>query len=324
MVIFKKVRVLGVVTAFIAVAGIIFAFAPEEKQPPVRQMRTLKFFIFQEPAVLVGGTSTTTSFNIFIGEQNPIIKDAYIEVTGVTKNISTISADIRNTGGATCNEAFATPREKSYIIDSTSQQNHFNIFYAGTGTTTTASLRYCLEQIITSPGSYSFEFKNGITGGNVSALQARIVLTYQFTPPSEGGLLPAKGELTSAVFDSGTTDGAAYNSIMWKGSVEGTGKVRFQLATSNCENGATNAPTCSVGTWQFVGGATCGSGDWYDTLTSGSGGGPGKPIELSCAATAHNNKRYYRYKIQICSSTDCTSTGATSPEVSDVVVSWSP
>ena len=320
----KNVRVLIAIAVFMMATGIIFALAPEEKQPPARQTRTIKYFIYQNPSVLVNGNSTTTPFSIFVGEQDPIIKDAYIEISGTTKDVVILSADIRNTGGATCSEAFATPREKSYTIDSTGQQNHFEIFYAGTGTTTVASLRYCLEQIITSPGSYSFEFKNSISGGNVSALQARMVITYQFTPPSEGGVLPIKGELTSAVFDSGVTDGAAYNSIMWKGGVEGTGKVRFQLATSNCENGATNSPTCSIGTWQFIGGATCGSGDWYDTLTSGSGGGPGKPVELSCAAANHNNKRYYRYKIQICSSADCSSAGATSPEVSDVVVSWAP
>lgn len=324
MAIFKKVRAIGILVAFIAAAGIILAFAPEEKQPPARQMRTLKFSIFQEPAVLVDGTSTTTPFSLFIGEQDPIIKDVYVEITGMTKNTVTVTADIRNTGGATCSESFATPRAKSYAIDSTNQQNHFNILYAGTGTTTVASLRYCLEQIITAPGSYSFEFKNGISGGNASALQARMVVTYQYTPPSEGGALPIKGELTSAVFDSGVTDGAAYNSVMWKGSVEGTGKVRFQFASSDCENGATNAPTCSVGTWQFIGGSTCGAGDWYDTLTSGSGGGPGKPVELSCAAVNHNNDRYYRYKIQICSNADCSSAGSTSPEVSDVVVSWAP
>lgn len=324
MAIIKKARALGILAVFVAVAGVIFAFAPEEKQPPARQMRTIKYFIYQDPAVLVNGNSTTTQFSIFTGEQDPVIKDAYVEISGVTKDVVTLSADIRNTGGATCSESFATPREKSYTIDSSAQQNHFEIFYAGTGTTTIASLRYCLEQIITSPGSYSFEFKNSIFGGDASALQARIVITYQFTPPSEGGALPIKGELTSAVFDSGVVAGAAYNSVMWKGVVEGTGKVRFQIATSDCENGATNAPTCSVGTWQFLGGATCGVGDWYDTLTSGSGGGPGKPVEISCAAANHNNHRYYRYKIQICSNVDCTSVGATSPEVSDVVVSWSP
>lgn len=131
--------------------------------------------------------------------------------------------------------------------------------------------------------------------------------------------LPPTGELTSVVFD--TTGSASflptYNSFLWKGSV-GTGKVRFQLATSNCSNGATNAPTCSTGTWTFIGGTLCTNADWYD------GGSANTATEITCAPANHNNQRYFKYKIQLCSATDCTSSGATSPTVSDVVVNWSP
>lgn len=141
--------------------------------------------------------------------------------------------------------------------------------------------------------------------------------------------LPATGALESAVFETTATagHGAAYNSIMWNGTEEGTGKVRFQLATSDCSNGATNSPTCDTGTWSWYGsndnGVTCNSSLYYDTLTSGAGGGPGKPVEISCAPAQHNNQRYFRYKIQICSS-DCSGSGVTSPVVEDVVVNWAP
>ena len=321
MKIFKSVAIIGVISVFGYVA---FGLGPEEKQPPARQMKTVKFSIFQNPSVLVNGNSTTTPFNIFVGEQSPVIKDAYVEISGVSQDVvSSFSADIRNTGGATCGESFATPRAKTFTIDSTGQQNHFQLFYTGTGTTTTASLLYCLEQIIIYPGSYSFELKSDISGGDVSALQARMVLTYQYTPPSEGSGLQATGELISAVFDTGASGGVAYNSMMWKGT-EGNGKVRFQLASSNCSNGGTDYPTCSVGTWSFKGGSTCGSGDWYDTQTSGNGGGPSKPVEILCAPVNHNNHRYFRYKIQICSNTDCATSGVTSPTVEDVVVNWAP
>lgn len=127
--------------------------------------------------------------------------------------------------------------------------------------------------------------------------------------------LPATGELTSIVFDTQVPDGATFNSIMWKGT-EGSGRVKFQLATANSE----------AGPWNYVGsdGTTCGSSFWYDTGLSGSGGGPGKPTEILCAKDYHTNQRYFRYKIQICSASDCSSAGSTSPSVDDIVVNWSP
>lgn len=144
------------------------------------------------------------------------------------------------------------------------------------------------------------------------------------------GLSPT-GTLDSAVFDTFTTasssQGPAYNSIMWNGT-EGTGKVRFQFAASDCANGQTDYPACGAGTWSFIGssngGATCNGSLYYDTLTSGTGGGPGKPVEISCAGSqSQNNKRYYKYRIQICSS-DCSGSGVTSPVVSGVVVNYAP
>ncbi|MBI5078115.1 MAG: hypothetical protein HZB11_01950 [Candidatus Yonathbacteria bacterium] len=135
-----------------------------------------------------------------------------------------------------------------------------------------------------------------------------------------GSGLSATGELYSAVFDTTatSTQGPAYNSIMWNGT-EGvsTGKIRFQFATSNS----------SSGPWTFYGsadnGATCNTSDWYDTLTSGAGGGPGKPVEIWCSPSQHNNQRYFRYRIQICSA-NCSSSGTASPVVSGVVVNWAP
>lgn len=132
------------------------------------------------------------------------------------------------------------------------------------------------------------------------------------------GLTPT-GDLISAVFDTtGSADGPAYNSIMWKGTA-GTGKARFQFATSDCSNGKTNPPTCNdAGTWTYRGGASCNNTTWYDTPTSDS------PVEITCANDYHNDDRYFKYKIQICSNTDCSTSGQTSPTINDVVVNWSP
>ena len=285
----------------------VFGLGPEEQQPPSKQMRTLKFSIFQNPAVLVNGNSTTTPFDVFIGEQSPIIKDAYIEIKGVAQEAtSQITADIRSTSAAVCDEAFATSRGKTFNIDSTGQSNHFQILYAGNGTSTVSSLVYCLGQIIQSPGTYSFELKTGVSGADVSALQARMVITYQFTPPSAGNY-PATGELISMVFDT-SIEGAAYNSLMFKGTKPAGTKVRFQFSTSNN----------SSGPWSYLGGATCNSSDWYDVSAADS------PVEITCAPANHNNQRYFRYKIQLCSLSDCLNAGSDTPSVTDAVVSWSP
>lgn len=136
---------------------------------------------------------------------------------------------------------------------------------------------------------------------------------YVYTRYAEATLssgLPPTGELTSTVFDTtGSVDGPAYNSIMWKGSFNsGTGRVRFQLATSDNTSGP----------WTYVGGSTCTGSDWYDTSS------PDAPVELSCAPAYHNNQRYFRYKIQLCSASNCTSQGQITPTINEVVVSWSP
>lgn len=172
---------------------------------------------------------------------------------------------------------------------------------------------------------YSIQATTASTGGGTycfrvtnSGSTTNFVFT-QYPKVTVSAGLTATGSLTSTVFDSGVTDGAAYNSILWKGTLNaGTGRVRFQIATSNCSNGATNAPTCNSGSWSFIGGATCGVGDWYDP------GAPDTAAEITCAGANHNNMRYFRYKIQLCSASNCTDSGSITPQVDDVVISWSP
>ncbi len=166
----------------------------------------------------------------------------------------------------------------------------------------------------TSAGNYAYTLNMTPSGVIVYGLGVKMSETHRYKPPSCGTGLSATGELASAVLDSTVVDGAGYNSIMWNGTEEGTGKVQFQLATSNS----------SSGPWSYYGGSTCGALDWYDTDVSGNGGGPGKPVELLCAPSKHNNQRYYRYKIQICSNTDCLTSGTASPVVNEVVVNLAP
>lgn len=161
---------------------------------------------------------------------------------------------------------------------------------------------------INPPSSGSFTYTLNIipSGVTISGLGAILTTTYRYKPPSCGGL-PATGELTSVVFDA--TASAAYNSFVWKGTVNGgTGKVRFQLATSNS----------SSGPWNFKGGAGCSSSEWYDP------GGPDTSVEITCGPAHHNNQRYFKYKVQLCSNSDCSTSGSFSPRVDDVIVNWSP
>lgn len=170
----------------------------------------------------------------------------------------------------------------------------------------------------TSAGSYSYSLNFNPSGVTIYGLGIKMAETHRYVPPACGGL-PIYGDLISAVFDStGGADGAGYNSVMWKGVLGGPGanqgKVKFQFAASND----------SVGPWNYIGGATCAAGDWLDP------GATDTPIELrgdgvnapACDA-AWNNKRYFRYKIRICSN-DCVSAGTYTPTVNDVVVNWAP
>ena len=125
--------------------------------------------------------------------------------------------------------------------------------------------------------------------------------------------LPISATLTSSVLDttSVATSAAGYNAIMWKGTLGtgSTGTVRFQLA----------AAAAATGPWNFFGGVTCGSTDWFNVPN------PDTPAELkgnSCLP-AWNNLRYFRYKIQICSN-DCVSAGSFTPTVNDIITNWSP
>ncbi len=117
----------------------------------------------------------------------------------------------------------------------------------------------------------------------------------------------ATSTLTSSIFDTGVTFGAAYNSIMWKGLLPAGPKVRFQFSVSN---------DLSL-TWNYFGGNSCGALDWFDPL------GPDLAIELKCP-TQFNNKRYFRYKIQLCSSANCTDPSPDTPRVTDIIVNWVP
>lgn len=118
-------------------------------------------------------------------------------------------------------------------------------------------------------------------------------------------------ELTSSVFDTGVEGGASLQTVMWQGSQPSDTSVKFRIASSNCSNGATNYPTCSTGTWSYLG--SDGSATTYYTPT-----GPDSQVKLRRAD--HGNKRYFRYQVFLFSDSAQT----TSPTVRDVIISYTP
>lgn len=115
--------------------------------------------------------------------------------------------------------------------------------------------------------------------------------------------------LVSSVFDTGISGGVAINSISWKGSLN-NGAVDFQLASSNCPNGATNPPPCDTGNWSYIG--PDGTSDSYYSGSQNAS----IPINLK----HHNNHRYLRYKIFLYSDVGQSQT----PTVEDVIINYSP
>ncbi len=135
--------------------------------------------------------------------------------------------------------------------------------------------------------------------------------TSDYKVRSAWAFSPVIGELISSTFDTQIAGGAAMNSILWRGTQPSNTLVRFQIASSNCSNGATNDPTCSTGTWSYIG--TDGTVSTYYNP-----GASDTPVEIN--RSHHNNKRYFRYKAYLQS--DDAQTVA--PTVTDIIINWSP
>lgn len=115
------------------------------------------------------------------------------------------------------------------------------------------------------------------------------------------------GELTSSVFDSAAT--STIFTIMWQGTQPSGTTVKFHIASSNCLNGATNAPTCSTGNWSYLG--PDGSVTTYYN--------PGAPNTQVKVRQTDHNKRYFRYKVFLTSDSD----GISTPTITKIILSWS-
>lgn len=291
------------ITYFLAFVGICFlgfvifsqaAVTPNSEETGSKQ-KTTEFFVLQENNVLTNGNSTSTEFEIFIGEDEPDLKNAKIEINGIASSMASnprIEVYLQNKSGTQQSDI------STYNISSSPNSTKFILTF---NATTFLSVTSPLVE-----GSNFYRIFITPFDLSVSLLSATVKINYKFTPPTTGiGYYPF-GTLYSATFDTGITQGAAYNSILWKGNIQ-SGKVKFQLATSDS----------SSGPWNYYGpGCTTASPDMYDIAAD-------SPASIGCASI-HNNKRYSRYKVTICSASNCTSAGSTTPTIDDIIVNWSP
>jgi hypothetical protein len=145
-------------------------------------------------------------------------------------------------------------------------------------------------------------------------------ITYKVSLANGGAAI--QGSLTSSVFDTGSASGVTYNTILYRTSVSpptGTA-VKFQLAASNCSNGATNAPACdqNVG---WGGSKTSGDGAYlgYDGTSATYYTATADNIPVALNSIYYNNRRYFSYKVFLFSDIY----GLQSPQVDSVIVTWS-
>jgi hypothetical protein len=255
------------------------------------ETKKTKYHIVQK-LVAVNGTSDDP-FSFSIADPVDAVQSAFLEIGGVAQPVANVNLDVK------VDDNSATPGtyDKTYAINASGRPTNFKVVHDVTD---------YFKQFVNSAGTYN-RYLHLKTDNNIYLLHAKLVITYTYIiPPPVVGAYRAKAELTSSVFDSGVTDGAAYNSILWKGSLgsPNPGKVRIQIATSNTE------------TVTDFKGSDCTSNSWYEI-------DPNTSTEIKCFSS-HNNKRYFKYKIQLCSASNCTDSGNGNPEVTDVIISWSP
>jgi len=105
--------------------------------------------------------------------------------------------------------------------------------------------------------------------------------------------------LYSSVLDTGVSNGAGFNSLLWLGSLGSGGTVRFRIASSNA----------SEGPWTYYGPTS--TSDWHQP-------NPNVSVSLPTTGSAsHQNKRYIRYWVEL-------STTGTTPTIEDISINWNP
>lgn len=274
------------------------------------EINTAKYHITQKLLPISNGSIINDEFTFFIADDLDEVKSAYFEIKGVVLPINPLTIDISvdpNNSNPT-----SSPRLKTYTINASGRIIPFKLVYDATN---------YFKTFVNDSGEYARWFNLKTTGESIYILNAKLIITYSWIkPPTILGAYKTSGYLISSTFDTQVIDGAGFNSIMWNGSLN-NGKVRLQLAASNCSNGATNPPNCDdgivwgMGASNYIGGNSCSNTDYYEPFSN-------SPAQLKCHS-ALNNKRYFRYKAVLCSN-NCVSAGANTPQINDVIVNYSP
>jgi len=288
----------GLVSFSIASAKLILTY--NSSSSGANFLKETKFFIDQEKNNSASASEVIKDFTLTIPEQSPEIKSVFVEISGVAK------------GNAANGVIDAKLVRKNPVLDFgfTSYSLNLNSSSCGAFCSTPFLVRYNASSVVLSsdfPASRDYTFHVKGTGFSVDLWSAKLIVNYKYTKIIGG--LPPRGELVSSTFDTGVIEGAAYNSLMWKGNLNSgfVGQVGLQIAASNS----------AAGPWNFEG-PDCTSATSYiaDANTP-------IPVEMACASD-NNNMRYFRYKVIICSNVDCATSGSINPQVDDVVVNWSP
>jgi len=258
------------------------------------QIKTTETFIVDSEVSVNALLSQPFSFYLgddLSGLTDPV-KSAHVAVSGVYTGNGTLEVQLD-----------ANPAQQFTLANVGATPTPFEILYNATGQINPQSA-----------GTYAYTLHLTPAGVTVYGLGAKLVETHRYKPPPCGGFSPT-GYIESDTFDTGITDGAAYNSLLWNGALGGAGQnvghVQLQIATSNSSAGPWNAT-------DFKGpGPLCDNTAYYESAA-------GTPMEIDLACASMQNKQYFKYKIRICSANDCTSAGATTPTVTDVIINWSP
>jgi len=253
------------------------------------EIKTTETYIYDSDAAV--SSQVNQSFSLYIGDNlsgvSTPVKSVHVAMSGVYTGNGTLELQLDS--DPTTSQIFTLPN-----VGGT--PTPFEILYNDPSDTISP----------TSSGTYSYTLNIIPSGVTLYGLGVKSVMTHRYKPPTCGGYSPT-GTLESSTFDTEITNGAAYNSLIWYGALGAgdVGRVQLQLATSNNAGGP----------WNYYG-ADCSLGTYYEPTASTT-------TEVGCP-TIHNNNRYFRYKIRICSANDCVAAGATTPQVDDVVINWSP
>ncbi|MBI2450973.1 MAG: hypothetical protein HYV52_01375 [Parcubacteria group bacterium] len=284
------------------------------------QMKTQEFFITQESSTLTDGTILNggggRTFDVFIGDQGIIsVKSAFIEFTG---EALTTTATGQIEMNAFLTGATPEPALESHAV------NH-----GGISLTSPFNILHDFLSIMTGfPGTKNITTKFKPTGFDAKVLIGRAFVTHSTAAAGSGP--PPTGEVVSSTFDTTLTGGGAMESILWKSATVQplNTVVRFQIASSDTNTdwlesgcGAANtAPPSGCFSGPDGTPLTWYSGDpaYVSNLTNIPKNTPVKIRE-----SHHKNRRYFRYKIQLCSNSDCATSGVDTPTVEDIIINWS-